>query len=113
MKYIIKFYKTDENKTVVLDYLNSMTDIKARSRIFTSIEKLEGGKFGNCKRLNEDIWELIINEGKGYRVYYTIYHNEVILLLCAGNKKTQSNDIKKAEQYKKTYENRSNNNVNT
>ena len=53
------------------------------------------------------IYELRIDHGPGYRVYYAQDGAKLILLLCAGTKRTQTKDIEKAREYWKEYENRS------
>ena len=42
--------------------------------------------------------EMRILVGPGYRLYYTIRHNTIILMLCDGDKSTQAKDIKKAKK---------------
>ena len=56
------------------------------------------------EHLADNLFELRIDVGKGYRVYYTLQGNRIVLLLCAGNKTSQSKDIKKAMLYKLDYE---------
>ena len=54
--------------------------------------------FGDYKQLDSNLYELRFILGKGYRIYYTEVNNVVVLLLNAGNKKLQSNDISKAKE---------------
>lgn len=82
-------------------WLNKLRDsnaILSMTRRFAKIET--DGHFGDHKQLSENLWELRIFVGKGYRVYYTIRGNEIVLLLCGGdksNKKGQNADITKAQ----------------
>ncbi len=67
---------------------------------------LERGGFGDCKPLRGGVWELRIDHGLGYRIYYGITGKEIILLLCGGDKRKQSQDIEKAIAYFEDYKRR-------
>ena len=43
--------------------------------------------------------ELRVDIGAGYRLYYAQYGQAIVLLLCGGDKATQSADIKRAKDY--------------
>jgi putative addiction module killer protein len=74
-------------------------------RIRDRIDRIEEyGFLGDFKRLNEKIYELRFHFGAGYRIYFSQY-KEKIVLLCAGDKSSQSADIIKAKQYLEDYEN--------
>jgi len=64
--------------------------------ILLRLTRLEEGHFGDHAYLRNKISELKIDFGPGYRVYYTKKGKEVILLISAGNKKSQKRDINKA-----------------
>jgi probable addiction module antidote protein len=53
------------------------------------------GNFGDCKPVGEGVWELRIDWGPGYRVYYAMAAKAVVLLLCGGDKRKQTADIKR------------------
>lgn len=63
------------------------------------LDRLSLGNFGSSKALRGGLYEIRVNCGAGYRVYYGKYGDHVILLLSGGDKSTQSNDIKKAREY--------------
>lgn len=63
------------------------------------IYRLEQGNFGEHKFCRDGVWELRVDVGAGYRVYYAIEGNDIILLLCAGDKRTQDTDITRACSY--------------
>ena len=58
--------------------------------------RMGAGNFGDCKPLHGGVWELRIDYGPGYRVYYAISGHRVVLLLCGGDKRTQDADIDRA-----------------
>lgn len=64
------------------------------------------GNFGDCKSLHQGLYELRIDYGPGYRIYYCCEGKRLILLLCGGDKRTQALDIERARNYKKDYERR-------
>ena len=60
---------------------------------------MELGNFGDHKFCRDGVWELRIDEGPGYRVYYAIAGTELILLLCGGDKRRQDSEIDRACAY--------------
>lgn len=68
-----------------------------KARILQRLERIEKGNFGDYKWFG-DIGEFRFFFGSGYRVYYTLKNNEIILLICGGDKKTQARDFKKARK---------------
>jgi putative addiction module killer protein len=85
-------------------WIRNVRDEQARYRINARIERLKQGNPGDVKPAGEGISEMRIDYGPGYRVYYkTIADcqdtgNEIIILLCGGDKATQDEDIKRAKQ---------------
>ncbi|WP_452320951.1 type II toxin-antitoxin system RelE/ParE family toxin [Micromonospora chersina] len=53
------------------------------------------------------MWELRIDQGPGYRVYYAMAGAVVVLLLCGGDKGTQDADIERAIGFWKDWQRRS------
>jgi putative addiction module killer protein len=82
-------------------WLDTLADIRARTRIMARIERLAGGNPGDVKPVGEAVLEMRIDYGPGYRVYYTGYGRSVIILLAGGDKSTQAKDIKTAIQLAK------------
>lgn len=79
-----------------LDWINRLHDRAARARIQMRVDRLVHGNPGKFRNLQGGISELKIDYGPGYRVYYTIRHQEIIILLIGGDKSTQTRDIKAA-----------------
>lgn len=78
-------------------WLSGLKDHKAKARILVRIRAAERGNFGDCKPVGDTVSELRIDVGPGYRVYFTRIGTVVYLLLCGGNKSTQSRDIARAK----------------
>lgn len=85
-------------------WLRKLKDDLAKVAIARRIERLEQGNFGDSKSVGDKVFELRIDVGKGYRVYFMDRSSEIIILLVGGDKKTQSDDIKTAKKLAKEYE---------
>ncbi|HTT99242.1 MAG TPA: type II toxin-antitoxin system RelE/ParE family toxin [Rhizomicrobium sp.] len=77
-------------------WLRGLRDGKAAARIASRIRRLEQGNPGDTKSVGSGLFEIRIDYGPGYRVYYVRRGSTVILLLCGGDKRTQTQDIKRA-----------------
>ncbi len=70
------------------------------------MNRLAAGNYGDCKPLRGGVWELRIDWGPGYRVYYAVVDRAWVLLLCGGDKRKQSRDISRALEYLQDYKER-------
>jgi putative addiction module killer protein len=71
------------------------------------INRLAARNFGDCKSIQGGLFELRIDWGPGYRVYYVMIAKECVLLLCGGDKRKQQADIERALTYLKDFKERS------
>lgn len=100
-------YFADAAGTVIVDeWLDHLVDKQAAARITTRIERLKRGAFGDCKPLQDGVWELRVDYGPGYRVYYSVVGKKLVLLLCGGDKRRQGADIERAIYYLNDYRRR-------
>lgn len=76
----------------------ALKDRNARMRIDVRIRRMSLGNPGDVKPVGEGVSELRIDYGPGYRVYFVQRGEVLIILLCGGDKSTQSGDIQKAHQ---------------
>lgn len=76
----------------------ALRDERARAAIAARISRLNYGLAGDIKSVGNGVSELRIHYGPGYRVYLTRRGREIILLLCGGDKGSQSRDIEHAKQ---------------
>ncbi len=95
----VRRYRTAAGDEPVTEWLSALNDTQARARINARIARLAAGNFGDCKPLREGVWELRIDWGPGYRVYYTRIGRSVVLLLSGGDKRRQNPDIGRAIEY--------------
>jgi putative addiction module killer protein len=77
-------------------WLDDIADPRAVARIIVRIDRIRLGNFGDHKPVGEGVWELRIDYGPGYRVYYGMCGRRAVLLLCGGVKRRQSADIQRA-----------------
>jgi putative addiction module killer protein len=103
----IRHYLTGAGRNVFESWLESLDDEIAEARIDARINRLTRGNFGDCKPVGEGVWELRIDHGPGYRVYYAMVGRRRVLLLAGGDKRKQSADIAKAITYLSDYKLRS------
>ena len=101
-KYKVIYYK-ENGKNIIKEWLKSLRDLQGRKAIDRAILRLEKGNFGDHKFCRDGVSELRIHVNAGYRVYYSINGNEIILLLNGGSKSTQNKDIDKAIEYLKKF----------
>jgi putative addiction module killer protein len=99
-------YVTESGKEVIRDWLDGLHDASAVTRIIMRIDRLAEGNFGDCKPLRDGVWELRIDYGPGYRVYYSMIGRVCVLLLCGGDKRKQPRDINRAVEHLKDYKRR-------
>jgi len=98
--YEIQHYLTSrDERDLYADWLKKLKDKTAKIAIVRRVMRIEQGNFGDHKFCRDGVWELRIDVGTGYRVYYAMAGKQVILLLCCGDKRTQEADILRACEY--------------
>lgn len=111
MIYGILHYLTDSGKNVFLDWFDGLQDEKAGSAILRRLARMEAGNFGDRAFCRDGVWELRVDVGAGYRVYYAIADRAIVLLLCGGDKRSQAADIARACKYWQTEKRRLNHGI--
>jgi putative addiction module killer protein len=99
----LRRYQTRTGRDVFGEWLAGLNDNRTRARIIARTDRLQAGNFGDCKSLRGGLFELRIDWGPGYRVYYAMIGQTCVLLLCGGDKRKQSSDIKRAGEYLRDY----------
>ena len=107
--YTLRHYLTQDGRDVILTWMKGLRDRQAVTRIIACLDRVRHGNFGDHKAVAEGVWELRIDYGSGYRVYYCLDGGYVVLLLCGGDKTTQKNDIENAVAFKQDYDRRADN----
>ena len=101
----IKTYVRPNGKSPFEDWISSLRDKSAKAKIFTRIDRMKLGNFGDCKSVGQGVFELRIHFGPGFRVYFGLVGSEVVLLLIGGDKTSQSKDVGLAQRYWKEFQN--------
>ncbi|MHB8471801.1 MAG: type II toxin-antitoxin system RelE/ParE family toxin [Gammaproteobacteria bacterium] len=88
-------------------WYDTLRDRQAKLRILQRVNRMTEGHFGDHKPCRNGVWELRIDYGPGYRVYYAKTGTTILLLLAGGNKPRQAEDIDRATQLLADYQRRS------
>ncbi|MCY4362019.1 MAG: type II toxin-antitoxin system RelE/ParE family toxin [Gammaproteobacteria bacterium] len=95
-------YVSEDGKDYFDIWFRSLS-LQARSRIQTRIDRVEIGNFGDCKSVGRGVFELRIDFGPGYRLYFGRDGDDLVIVLGGGTKKRQSRDIAQAQIHWDTY----------
>jgi len=86
-------------RTAIFDkWLRKLKDTRGKARIIERIRSAERGHFGDCKHVGNNVSEMRVHFGPGYRIYFIRTDEVVYILLCGGTKSNQQHDIKKAKE---------------
>ncbi|TBR20696.1 type II toxin-antitoxin system RelE/ParE family toxin [bacterium] len=91
-------YRTASGDCPVRAWLESL-DAQVEALVAKRFDRVRRGLFGDTKLLGGGVWELKIDVGPGYRIYYGLDGPRVVVLLCAGQKDAQERDIARARAY--------------
>src|SRR5579863_4898245 len=92
-------YQTVTGKIPYREWMDSLKDNLGKAYIYDRIDRAEDGNFGKHRNLGSGLVELKIDFGPGYRVYLGQDGEELIILLCGGDKSSQDKDIRLAQMY--------------
>lgn len=105
MNKILKIYTPNSGRAPFSGWLSKIKDKTTRARIRHRLDLLELGHYGDYKSVGDRVFELRLQFGPGYRIYFSEVDNTIILLLCGGDKSNQSRDIEAAKRIWKKMEN--------
>lgn len=101
-------YLDSRGRDVYQVWLDGLRDLSARVAIQRRIDRIaDSGNLGSHRFCRDGVWELKIDVGPGYRVYYAEMRKAMVLLFCGGSKRTQERDIEQAVKYWNDYQRRS------
>lgn len=90
-------------------WLSRLRDKQAKVAIIRRMMRIENGNFGDHRYCRDGVWEMRIDVGPGYRIYYALAGQRVVLLLCGGDKRTQDTDITRSVIYLHNWQRRNDN----
>jgi putative addiction module killer protein len=92
-------YESPSGRSPYVKWIKGLRDNKGKAKIFARVDRAKAGNFGDYKDLKDGVFEMREDFGPGYRVYFGIDGDEIIVLLAGGDKGTQDSDIAKAKDY--------------
>lgn len=95
----IELYLADDGSSPFEEWLFGLKDVQVRAKVNARLDRLRLGNFGDCKSVGSGVFELRINYGPGYRIYFGQDSDTLVILLCGGDKSSQAADIKKANRF--------------
>ena len=102
----ILYYVSESGKCYFEEWLENLKDIRGKAIVKARIRRITLGNPGDFKSLGQGIYELRIEYGPGYRLYYGEDGNTIIIFLCGGDKDSQRRDIDKAYKFWNDYRRR-------
>ena len=106
LNFILREYLSENGQSPFDKWLIGLRDLRARARVDTRLNRASLGNLGDFASIGEGVFELRIFYGPGYRVYYSLAGENVMLLLLGGTKGTQKRDIQTAKAYLADYRKR-------
>ena len=95
----LQFYTAQNGSVPFIEWFHGFQDQRTQSRIQKRLQRLANGSFGDCQPVGDGVFELRLHFGPGYRIYFGRIDNTIILLLCGGDKSSQTRDIVSAKTY--------------
>ncbi|MBA3966789.1 MAG: type II toxin-antitoxin system RelE/ParE family toxin [Nitrospirales bacterium] len=96
-------YEDEQGYEPFSEWFKGLKDVKGKKRIGTRIRRLSEGLYGDCESVGEGVSELRLCFGPGYRVHFSEEANNIVILLCGGDKSSQKRDIQSAKGNWKEY----------
>lgn len=89
----IQVYFREDGTSPYYEWFDTIKDKKTKARILVRIDKLACGHFGDYKSVGEGVLELRLAFGPGFRIYFCLNGNQILILLMGGDKTSQYKDI--------------------
>ena len=108
MRYEVEDYLDKKGRRPYTEWLFGLKDGVARSKLLARVYRASWGNFGDWKPLTgtKGLFEMREHHGPGYRIYFTIVGQKIILLLSGSCKGEQARAIRKATEYLEDYRRR-------
>ena len=91
------YYRDENGRSPFIEWITALRDKLAKTRIAARLRQIESGNLGDSKPVGEGVLELRIHIGAGYRVYCGRHGLNWVILLCGGDKDSQTKDITRAK----------------
>ncbi|GFO55893.1 hypothetical protein GMSM_29000 [Geomonas sp. Red276] len=94
----IEYYETEKGQRPFKAWLEALADVAGRAKMRVRLDRARLGNLGDHKYIGHGVWEMRIDYGPGYRIYFAREGYSLILLPAGGEKSSQSKDIKLAQK---------------
>jgi putative addiction module killer protein len=105
MSKSIIVYSDKTGKEPFSIWFHNLKDARNRRLILARLRRVEQGNYGDCKYIHDGVFELRLFFSSGYRIYFGEDGDNLVVLLCGGDKSSQLKDIKTAVSYWNKYKN--------
>ncbi len=99
----VRYYLKANGEAPFLKWIETISDDRAFAAVQVRLDRIEAGNFGDARPIGNGLSELRIHYGAGIRIYFGRDQGRLVILLCAGTKAGQTNDIKQAKTYWQDY----------
>lgn len=101
----LRRYRTADGRVPFSEWLEKL-DGRTRARVSAYKDRMRLCHWGDLRSVGESVWELKIDFGPGYRIYYIRDGGAVVILLCGGDKGSQPSDIRQSHAFAADYRSR-------
>jgi putative addiction module killer protein len=101
-RHLLK-YITETGRCPFDEWLAALNDKRTQATVSNRLLRVAQGNFGLCRNVGGNLMELKIDFGPGFRVYFAEDGDTIVVLLCGGDKSTQTKDIERAKEYWQDY----------
>lgn len=95
----VEYYLTPNGHAPFIDWLENLKDREGVRLIKARLARIRAGNFGEMRPLGYGVHEMKISWGPGHRIYFGMGKESVVVLLCGGDKRSQTRDILSAQEY--------------
>jgi putative addiction module killer protein len=92
----VEIYETADGRAPFSDWIMKLKNVQASARILLRLDRVKQGNLGDYKFIADGMFELRVDTGAGYRVYFGRVSDDRIVVLWAGDKSTQARDVEQA-----------------
>ncbi len=103
----ILIYQTVSGRVPFKEWLDGLGDFPGRLAVQRRLDRIAAGNLGDHMPCRDGVWELRVDRGPGYRVYFGRASGTVVILLAGGDKRSQDSDISRAVRFWHDYKDRS------
>lgn len=96
-------YQTEDGEVPFTTWFDGLRDVKAKTAVIRRLDRAVQGNLGDHKFERDGVWEMRLDLGPGYRLYYFQQGDALVVLLCGGDKSSQKNDLDRAVEYRRDY----------